>query len=64
MFELMGFAALLKQALGKRISEWYHAKPLSEIDAFKLIPKYLEKAEEHLKRSEFEGASEMFSDTA
>jgi hypothetical protein len=60
-FLLLG---LTKKALGKRISRWYHLKPSSEGARLRLIEKCLADADRHLKRNEFEGASQSYNSVA
>jgi hypothetical protein len=62
--ELLCFFIALKVFFGSQIGRWYHMKPLSELGALKLVPKFLAEAEGHLKRKEFEGASQMYGDAA
>jgi len=62
--EGFGLLVVVKLFFGKRISRWYHLKPVSEGARLRQIEKYLTDADGHLKRNEFEGASQSFHSVA
>jgi hypothetical protein len=64
LIEAFGLLAVVKIFLGKRISRWYHLKPISEGARQRQIEKCLADADRHLKKNEFEGASQMYHSVA
>jgi len=64
LIEAFGLLVVVKIFFGKRVSRWYHLKPISEGARLRQIEKYLTDADGHLKRNEFEGASQSYHSVA
>jgi hypothetical protein len=64
LFEFLMVMVVLKKIAGRKISQWYHLKPLSGVGSLRQVNRYLKDAERRLGKKQFEGASEGFHSAA